>query len=581
MGTHDVVNWPLFDWLRMPGFVVSVGVRIDHLSLQLLGLTTLVLLVVLTVWPKRVSHGWLGVAWLGVAMAIVAGNLGQWFFGWTLSAWASSELARRGREYAATFRPVWLVQRVSDLALLGGIGLVWLNFDASLEFSAWTAEAIGTLRPELIESIALCVLIGVIGRCAQVPMTVWLETEAGFASQRGRSMTKLSDEMVGLWNVPDGHQVAERLKSDPRNRWHRLDGDAVAPAVLAWWFGAAFLPIGVSLLVRFEPLISLAEHTRMLMVAVGAFTLLTCSANAVAQNNGPRVLSQLAVGQCGLMLVAMGLGQPAAVASGLAMFLWQSLAFALLLAANGRKSRGLTVVFLSLAAGFWGRHSLLNVVWSRAWPEPSDLDAASMVLGAAESSVWPMVAVMLSLAELLTSLALLRAWFLQHREPTADEPVSEFVAWTQRLFVGTLIVGGIAFDVVRESARPPLMGVSPLMLLSLTGMVLAWVLYARPSELPAKAVAALGPFARLSRNRFYVDDLAYLLFVHPVTAIGEWLSWLDERLFARVWRAARSGCATFVGAATDSMTAGSPKVGALAAVGSVVVLAWMLMWLRS
>src|SRR6185503_10392343 len=119
----------------------------------------------------------------------------------------------------------------------------------------WTPEAIGALRPELVESIALCVLIGVIGRCAQLPLTVWLETQMGFAAQQGHSMARLSDELVGVWNVPDGHAVSARLKADPANRWHDSNGGGVPSPVLAWWLCAAFLPMGVGLIVRCEPLL--------------------------------------------------------------------------------------------------------------------------------------------------------------------------------------------------------------------------------------------------------------------------------------------------------------------------------------
>lgn len=582
MGTHDAVEWPLFTWLRMPGFEVTFGVRLDGLSWMLFALTTIVLLLILSAWPRGKSQAWLWLAWLGVLLANVAGNLGQMFFGWMLSAWASSELARGNGESHSTFRPVWLVQRVSDMALLGGFGLIWMNFDSSLEFSAWTPEAIATLRPELVESIALCVLVGVIGRCAQLPLTVWLETEAGFAAQAGSSMTKLSDEMVGLWNVPDGHHVAERLKSDPTARWHALPEGSVPSAVLAWWLSAAFLPVGIGLLIRMEPLLAVAPHTRLLMVAVGAFTLLMCSANAVAQNNWPRVLSQLAVGQCGLALMALGTSQPQADWSAMMMVLWQSVFWTVLLVANQRNSRAVALAVFCLASGLWGRHSVVNLVWGQAWPELRVVDSESMVFGATESRVWPLVGAMMCLAELLTSLALLRAWFLRRREVTTSESTSPTVLVVVRLTVGLLLVGATLSDLGSvQSGRSPLLAVSPLLPLSATGAVLAWWLYSRPSSLPEKLSAAFGPFARLSRNRFYWDDLYFLLLVHPMTAAGEFFVWLEERVFGRALRSWRSKAANFVAESAEPLSRGSAMVRALTTVGSVVVLAWMLLWLRS
>src|SRR5438874_395170 len=79
------------------------------------------------------------------------------------------------------------------------------------------------------------------------------------------------------------------------------------------------------------------------------------------------------------------------------------------------------------------------------------------------------------------------------------------------------------------------------------GVVLAWWMYSKPSTLPEKMALALGPFARLSRNRFYWDDLYFLLIVHPVTAISRWGTWFDEHVWARGRQAARRGFARFAG----------------------------------
>lgn len=587
MGTHDAVDWPLFTWLRMPGFEVTFSIRLDDLAWLLFALTTAVMLLVLSAWPSGLSRRWLWLAWFGITLVTFAGNLGQVFFGWTLSAWASSELARRTDARSLAFRPAWLVQRVSDIALLGGFGLIWMHFGSSLEFSAWTPEAIGALRPELIESISLCVLAGIIGRCAQLPLSVWLETEAGFAAQAGSSMTKLSDEMVGLWNVPDGHQVAERLKADPSNRWHDSNGDSVLPVVLAWWLSAAFLPVGIGLLVRFEPLLAVASHTRLLMVAVGAFTLLMCSANAAAQNNWSRVLSQIAVGQCGLVFVGLGLDHADGNEIRL-LFLWQSVMIGVLLVATRPESRSrfsgaAFFAILGLASGLWGRHSVLNFLWERsesaANPAP---DAGSLVFGSTESRVLMLVIGMSCVAEFLTSFALLRAWFNARRHRRSEGRLPEPSSFGLGLVIGGLLVGGLVLGLAGASThRLEFLQLSPLLPLSAAGAVLAWWMYSKPSSLPEKFSAALGPFARLSRNRFYWDDLYFLLVVHPATVIGEWLVLLDEHVFVRDLRSLRHRMATFVGESAEPLSRGSAMIGAMTTVGSVAVLAWMLMWLRS
>ena len=121
----------------------------------------------------------------------------------------------------------------------------------------------------------------------------------------------------------------------------------------------------------------------------------------------------------------------------------------------------------------------------------------------------------------------------------------------------------------------------PLLPLSAVGIVLGWWMYSRPSSLPEKFSAAMGPFARLSRNRFYWDDLYFLLVVHPATVIGEWLIWFDDRVLGRVAGSVRNGAASVLGESAEPLSRGSAMIGALTTVGSVAVLAWMLLWLRS
>ncbi|MFM9960847.1 MAG: proton-conducting transporter membrane subunit [Planctomycetaceae bacterium] len=637
--TGSLAESPLVTWLSLPDFKVTLSVRWDHLSFMQTSVAAVVLIGVLSAWPRQSSLRWLMLAWFGVMLANVAGNLGQLFLGWTLSAWASSELARprdAGTGEASAFRPVWLVQRVSDIVMLGGFGLIWMHFGGSLSFAAWTPEAIAALRPELVESIALCVLVGVIGRCAQLPLTVWLETETGFAAQRGHSMARLSDEMVGVWNVPDGHAVDERLKADPTNRWHAVNGSEISLPVLGWWLCAAFLPMGVGLIVRCEPLLSVASHTRLLMVAVGAFTLGICSASAAAQNNWTRVLGQVSVAQCGLTLVALGLTQPLAQEAAIGMFLWQSLVLAVLFVAdtnewsrdrqgavpisdrssllngrgskNTRRSAGLVLVaMLCLAAGLWGRQAVLNRLIEQAWPTrvvvgvPSE-DAESLVFGSTESRVWLLVIGLACVSELLTSFSLLRAWFLDSvsrrgQAPGSDESVarepdvslarepdaSAFrLTWGLWFVIGAACLGGLLVGHVGEAgSQPPLFAVGSLILLSAVGAVLAWWLYSQPSSLPAKFSAAMGPFARLSRNRFYWGDLYFLLVVHPAQVIGEWMVWIEIQVIGRGMRSLRDGVARIMGESAEPLSRGSAMIGALATVGSVAVLAWMLLWLRS
>jgi NADH-quinone oxidoreductase subunit L len=54
----------------------------------------------------------------------------------------------------------------------------------------------------------------------------------------------------------------------------------------------------------------------------------------------------------------------------------------------------------------------------------------------------------------------------------------------------------------------------------IVGIAVAYVMYAQPSDRPAKVAAAAGPFYQLSLNKFYLDELANVLVSFPVNAIA-------------------------------------------------------------
>jgi NADH-quinone oxidoreductase subunit L len=57
-------------------------------------------------------------------------------------------------------------------------------------------------------------------------------------------------------------------------------------------------------------------------------------------------------------------------------------------------------------------------------------------------------------------------------------------------------------------------------LAAIGGIALAYVMYAHPSNRPAKVAAAAGPFYKLSLNKFYLDELATVLVSFPVNALA-------------------------------------------------------------
>jgi NADH-quinone oxidoreductase subunit L len=89
-------------------------------------------------------------------------------------------------------------------------------------------------------------------------------------------------------------------------------------------------------------------------------------------------------------------------------------------------------------------------------------------------------------------------------------PTHLFEHWIEQM-PSTLHVETVAFQIGLAIASA---------LAVIAGIAIAYVMYAQPSDRPAKVAAAAGPFYQLSLNKFYLDELANVLVSFPVNAIA-------------------------------------------------------------
>src|SRR5256885_11950237 len=66
----------------------------------------------------------------------------------------------------------FVVNRIGDAGFLLAIFLVFVNFN-TLDYTQVFAQA-GKLSPEMATAIAICLLIGAVGKSAQIPLYTWL-----------------------------------------------------------------------------------------------------------------------------------------------------------------------------------------------------------------------------------------------------------------------------------------------------------------------------------------------------------------------------------------------------------------------
>jgi NADH-quinone oxidoreductase subunit L len=194
---------------------------------------------------------------------VMAGNLVQFYLLWELlgicsalliAFWWDREPARRAGLKA------FLVTRVGDIALLIGVVLVLSSLHTT-DISSVLSAAASPQGKVNWDAIGLLVLVGAMGKSAQVPLHAWL---------------------------PDA-----------------MEGPTPVSALI---HAATMVNAGVFLLVRLAPIYAASSILSNSVLAVGVASLLVGGACATAATDIKRVLAYSTISQLGLMFIAVGLG---------------------------------------------------------------------------------------------------------------------------------------------------------------------------------------------------------------------------------------------------------------------------------
>jgi NADH-quinone oxidoreductase subunit L len=219
---------------------------------------------------------------------VVADNLLLLFVGWEVMGLCSYLLIGFWFEKPSAYKAAikaFTTTRVADVIMLIGIAYLYastgtLSFREIVyneEVLSALASAPALLIPGLSAAglIAICLIIGTIGKSAQFPLHVWL---------------------------PDA-----------------MEGPTPVSAMI---HAAAMVSAGIYMLVRMFPLLEAGGHPHhgdftaplILMSVVGAFTAIFAATIAVAQNDVKKVLAYSTISQLGFMVAALGIGAYVAAA---------------------------------------------------------------------------------------------------------------------------------------------------------------------------------------------------------------------------------------------------------------------------
>lgn len=509
----------LGNWMHVESFRIAFSFLIDPLSITMMLIITGVGLLIIIYsmgymkgddrYPAFFAQ--MNLFTFAMLLLVMGANYLILFIGWEgvgLCSYLLIGFWYKNPAYNAAARKAFIMNRIGDFGFLFGMILLFITFQ-SLNFDdifpRLAEYPSGTV---LITAVTLLLLLGAVGKSAQIPLFTWLP-----------------DAMAG------------------------------PTPVSALIHAATMVTAGIYLIARSSQLFVLAPLTMGIIVVTGLLTALLAASISLYQNDIKKVLAYSTVSQLGYMFLALGLG-----AFSSAIFHLTTHAFfkALLFLGAGsvihalhgeqniRRMGGLrkampwtfwTFLVATLAisgippfSGFFSKDEILV----RAW----DMNPVLFLLGLTGA--------------LLTCFYMFRLLFLvfggSYRGSTSPSSLHEsprVMTWPLALLAVLSLAGGLInlphllgghealFNFLKPAAgltfmAAPLLSNTTewsLMLLTLlfSGLtiLLAWYIFIRKERFPVPDGKPIPFLQKLISNKYYLDEAYHFLFVKPFEYLSD------------------------------------------------------------
>lgn len=270
-GAEDrALHQKLFSWIPVEGFQADVAFQLDQLSmtfvLLITGVGTLIHIYSIGYMEhderRRRFFGYLNLFLAAMLLLVIADNYLLLYVGWEGVGLASYLLIgfwQHKPSAATAAKKAFLVNRVGDMGLSIAIMLMFTTF-GTFAFGP-VLEATGETGEGKLTAIGLMLLLAACGKSAQVPLQSWL-----------------GDAMEG------------------------------PTPVSALIHAATMVTAGVYLIVRSGAIFNAAPDAQLVVVVVGAVTLLFGAIVGCAKDDIKKALAGSTMSQIGYMILAAGLG---------------------------------------------------------------------------------------------------------------------------------------------------------------------------------------------------------------------------------------------------------------------------------
>ncbi|MEW6324142.1 MAG: NADH-quinone oxidoreductase subunit L, partial [Nitrospirota bacterium] len=268
------ISLTLYEWLFGGGLSVHVGLLIDQLTAVMLMVITGVgwLIHLYSIGYMHDDPGYprfftyLNLFMVSMLLLVMADNYLLFFIGWEGVGLCSYLLIAFWYERpsaTAAGTKAFVVNRIGDAGFLLGVFLIFVTF-GSLDYATVFPRA-SELSSATATAITLLLLVGAVGKSAQIPLYTWL---------------------------PDA-----------------MEGPTPVSALI---HAATMVTAGVYMVVRNGALYAMAPFSMETVAVIGAVTAVFAASIGLVQYDIKRVLAYSTVSQLGYMFMAAGLGAYAA-----------------------------------------------------------------------------------------------------------------------------------------------------------------------------------------------------------------------------------------------------------------------------
>ncbi|MHB8991946.1 MAG: NADH-quinone oxidoreductase subunit L [Chloroflexota bacterium] len=514
-----------FAWLPLAGseHALELGFQVDPLTAVMLLVVTSVAALVI-VYSQGYMHGdpgysryfaFISLFTMSMLGLVLANNLLALYIFWELVGLCSYLLIGfwyQKPEAAAAAKKAFIVTRFGDFGLLVGILLLWSRA-GTLEFARLEEMiAAGQFDPAFMSLVGILLFSGAVGKSAQFPLHVWL---------------------------PDA-----------------MEGPTPVSALI---HAATMVAAGVYLVARAFPIFEAGPSAMLVVMGIGTFTAIFAASMALVANDIKRVMAYSTVSQLGYMMLALGVG-----ARGPAIFHLMNHAFfkALLFLTAGSVIHALGNQDLRFMGGLGSRMKitattmLIAALSLSGFPlVTSGFWSKDEILAAAFNHGQYLVYGVALFTAFLTAFYMFRAWFLAfwgaprwetgghgHGHGAPHESPWVMTIPLMILAVPSILSGfwgspltGNGFATFLEGghgeAEPlNLVVMGSSMVVALSGIGLAWLMYGARTLAPERISAAFGPVHRVLYSKYWIDELYDGIVAVAVLGTSRLLRLFDVRV---------------------------------------------------